>query len=82
MADPLIQVRFLRRTHRILDATDSTEYNNLSDSNKEAYGLIISCGYVDLAVDSPTRIKLWNMFGEGTTTRTNLEDLLPSDGGE
>ena len=62
--------------YEILDATDATEYNALSDANKDAYGLIISCGMVNLLDGSPSRTKLWNIFGEGTDTRTNLEILV------
>ena len=56
---------------------ESEDYDNaLSDANKDAYRMIISCYLVDLATDSSIKTKLWNMFGEGTTTRENLEALL------
>jgi len=63
-------------TYKIVDATDSTEYGNLSAANKEAYKMIVSCGVVDLTEGTSIRTKLWSMFGEGTTTRENLEALL------
>ena len=69
--------RFLQKTYRILEATDITEYNALSDGNKSAYQIILSCGIVDYREGSSARTKLWSMFGEGTTTRENLEALIP-----
>lgn len=62
--------------YEILDATDTTEYNALSDANKDAYKMILMCGIVDLTEGTQSHTKLWNIFGEGTTTRTNLEALL------
>ena len=64
--------------YQILDATDATEYNALSAANKTAYQLIIGCGIVDLDSGSGSYTKLWNIFGSGTTTRTNLEALVAS----
>ncbi len=66
----------LYRTDQILSVTVSSEYASLSDANKTSYGLIISCGVVDLGDDSVIKNKLWAMFGEATTTRANLIALI------
>lgn len=63
-------------TYQIVEATDTSEYNALSDTWKERYGAILSCGMVDLSEGTKIRIALWTMFGEGTTTRANLEALI------
>lgn len=62
--------------YEILDATDTTELAALSTINKTAYTMILSCGIVDLTEGTYSRTKLWSMFGEESTTRTNLEALL------
>lgn len=61
--------------YKILEITDSSEYNALSDANKEAYKMIISCGSADIATGTVLRTKLDNMFGEGSVTHTNLIEL-------
>ena len=68
----------LRKTYKIIEATDQTEYNALSDNNKDRYALIISAGRVDFEEGTIVKATLWAMFGEGTTTRANLEALEPS----
>ena len=63
-------------TYKIIEATDATEYAALSDANKDAYKMIVSCGTVDLADGTVVRTKLMAMFGAGTTTRANLVELV------
>lgn len=63
-------------THEILEATVGAEYNALSDANKDAYVLIISCGIINLTDGNALRAKLWNMFDDQSTTRANLITLL------
>jgi len=63
-------------SHRIFEATVPAEYRDLSDANKAAYGLILSCGLVDLSAGSNARTLLSGMFGAGTTTRANILALL------
>jgi len=70
---------FLTKTFRILEATDPTEYVSLDPGNVALYNLIISAGMVDLGSDTMAKAVLWAMFGEGTTTRANLEALLSED---
>jgi hypothetical protein len=62
------------KTYRIVNVTDATEYNALSDNNKAAYNLIMSCGITDLEPGSPAYNHLWSMFPEGTTTGDALRD--------
>lgn len=63
-------------TYMIIEATDASEYNALTDNQKAAYNLIISAGRVSLAEETQIRTRLFNLFGEGTTTRANLEALI------
>lgn len=69
--------RFLRRSYRILEATEPSEYNALSSANKSRYQLIISAGVVDYREGSLVRTVLWGIFGAGSETRANLEALIP-----
>ena len=62
-------------SHEILEATDQDEYGALSGTKKNAYDMILKCGMVDLNEGTQVRASLWDMFGEGTTTRANLEAL-------
>jgi hypothetical protein len=62
--------------YQILEATDASEYLALSDNNKEAYRLIISCGRIMLNDDSSLKTKLLTMFPSGTATHSSLESLI------
>ena len=68
----------LRKTYKIIEATVPAEYNALSDNNKDRYKLIISAAIIDFSEGTTVKNALWAMFGEGTTTRVNLEALEPS----
>lgn len=63
-------------TYKIVEATDDAEYAALSAANKAIYGIIVSCGTVDLSEGTAVRDKLLAMFGAGTTTRDNLAALV------
>ncbi len=63
-------------TYQILEATDTDEYNALSDSNKNAYNMALQCGIVDLTDGTQVRANLWAMFDSESTTRANLITLL------
>jgi hypothetical protein len=63
-------------TYQIIESTAASEYNALSDANKDAYRQIVSCGVVDLSEGTGIRTKLWNMFDEESETRTALITLL------
>lgn len=62
-------------SYQVVEATVDSEYVALSSSQKEVYKMIISLGQIDFAEGSNVRDKLLDMFGEGTTTRTNLLTL-------
>jgi len=64
------------QTHKILESTDPSEYIALTPGNVALYNLIISAGTIDLGPTTMARAVLWGMFGEGTTTRTNLIALV------
>jgi len=63
-------------TYEILEATDITEYGNLSDTNKNAYNMALQCGIVDLTDGTQIRANLWAMFDAESDTRANLITLL------
>ena len=63
-------------TYEILEATDITEYGNLSDSNKNAYDMILKCGIANLTDGTQIRTNLWAMFDCDSDTRANLITLL------
>lgn len=63
-------------THEIVECVDDTEYVALSASQKSVFALIMSLGVIDLSEGMQIRNKLWTMFGDGTTTRDNLEELV------
>ena len=60
---------------RIFNATDVAEYLALTVANKALYLLVISQGIIDMADGKNARTTLWSLFGEGSTTRTNLAAL-------
>jgi len=66
---------YLIWAYKILDATNASEYNALSDANKDAYRLIASCGVVNFDEGSATYTKLFNIFPDGTTTYDALVAL-------
>ena len=60
--------KFMKETYRIIEMTDASDYNGLSDANKAAYNMIISAGIVELTEGAVIRDKLWNMFDDQSTT--------------
>ncbi len=63
-------------TSTILEVMKPSEYQALNDTQKDYLRLIISCGSFNAADGSKIRDALLGMFGEGTTTRVNLLDLM------
>ncbi len=63
-------------SYKIWEATDTTEYQALPEVQQTNYNKIVHMGSVDLNESSNSRIVLWNLFGSGSTTRTNLLALL------
>ena len=63
-------------TYELIDVTDDSEYSALSASQKNVFGLITSAGMIDISDGTSIHDKLWSMFGDGSTTRTNLEALM------
>jgi hypothetical protein len=77
MADPIADtIASIYPTYLIMEATDASEFNALSDDNKDAYRQIISCGNADLGAGTAVHTKLLNMFDAQSTTRANLITLL------
>ena len=64
------------RSHVIWEATDTTEYQALSDALEASYNKIVHMGTVDLNVGSNSRIVLWSLFDSESTTRAALLALL------
>lgn len=63
-------------TYAVIESTSASEFNALSDANKDAYRQILSCGTIDLADGTNVRTKLWNMFDSESETRAALIELL------
>ena len=62
-------------TYQIIEATEVSDYNGLSDDNKERYKMIISATIVDLSSGMKIRQALMNMF-TGTDTYDNLVAMV------
>ncbi len=63
-------------TSAIVEAIKPSEYQALNDTQKDYLRLIISCGTFNAADGSRIRAALLSMFGEGTTTRIKLLDMM------
>lgn len=62
----------LKNTSALLECVKASEYNALSDANKEAFKMIISCGAINIAAGGKLRARLLNMFGEESDTYAAL----------
>jgi len=71
-------VEYLRETYRILEATDRDEFEDLQQQ-QDLYWSILGLGVVDFREGSMAQTMLFELFGEGTTTRANLEALGKPD---
>jgi len=60
----------------ILEELDTTEYNALTDEQKDGVSILLSCGKVDLNEGKAGRIWLTSWFGSESTTISNLTALL------
>lgn len=60
----------------LLEALDITEYNALSDANKERVKILLSCGTINLAVGSQARGILDTIFPIGTATNAAVKVLV------
>jgi len=60
----------------IYEAIDQAEYTDLTGNQEKDCDDILSLGFVSLYGESRAKAKLWTLFGEGTTTRANLEALI------
>ena len=63
-------------SNEILEELDTTEYNALSDAQKDGVKILLMCGRVDLNEGKTGRVRLWNWFGAESTTVANLSALL------
>lgn len=63
-------------SYQIFEAVDPVEYNALSDANKSVLALMLGLGIIDLNEGTQSRSLLLSMFPAGTTTRTNLTELV------
>lgn len=63
-------------TFRLLEITVPAEYNALTDSQKEKFKMIISCGIIDTNPGSIILEAIYDLFPEGTATRASLDALL------
>ena len=63
-------------SHIVWEATDTTEYQALSDALEASYNKIVHMGTIDLNVGSNSRIVLWSLFDAQSTTRAAFLALL------
>ena len=63
-------------TSVLLDNIVAAESNALSDANKDALKMIISCGMIDMQEGTSNRTKFFNLFPDGTTTYANVMAVL------
>lgn len=61
---------------QIFEATALKEYRELNDDEKSMYSLILSQVIVNLNKESNALTELFDIFGDGTLTRKNLETLI------
>ena len=66
----------------ILNLIDFDEFKSVTQPNKNILFLILGCGSVDLTEGGQTLVFLQDIFPEGTTTRTNLDNWLYESGEE
>ena len=66
----------------LLDALDFTEYDALSDANKEVVKIFLSCGSINIATGSKVRAVLGAIFPPGTATDTAIKSMvgIPPEG--
>lgn len=65
-------------TWRIIECTKPSEFNDLTDKQKDWYRIIISAVTVNLDEGSRAYKHLWEMFPEDTVTGAALRD--PTNG--
>jgi len=70
----LASVRF--ETYRIAECIDASEYNALTDGQKEKLQIILSCGFINMGEGSILRNQILTLFPDGTTTYANLMAIL------
>lgn len=63
-------------SYLVLEELNATEYNALTDAQKDGVLHILACGKVDLNTGKVGRVRLWNWFGVESTTVANLTALL------
>lgn len=63
-------------SYSILECIDITEHGSLTDAQKNGVLYILACGFVDLNEGRVGRVRLWNWFGEESTTVANLTELI------
>jgi hypothetical protein len=63
-------------SHVVLECLDATEYNALTDAEKDGVKTLLSCGLVDLNDGKAGKVRLWSWFGAESTTVANLTALI------
>ena len=63
-------------SYLVAPCLNGTEYDALTDTQKEGVKIILSCGRVDLSDGASMKTRLWNWFGAESTTVANLTALL------
>jgi len=63
-------------SYRILECIDATEYNGLTDAQKDGVKVLLSCTIVDLNDGMAGKTRLWDWFGAESVTVAALQALL------
>ena len=62
--------------YEVLECLDATEHAALTDTQKDGVLHLLACGRVDLNDGKAGKERLWNWFGEESTTVANLTALI------
>jgi len=64
------------RSYLVLECLDPTEYNALTDAQKDGVKVFLMCGLVDLNDGKAGKVRFWNWFGAESTTVASLTALI------
>ena len=63
-------------SYEILECLNATEHDALTDTQRDGVKHLLMCGLIDLNEGKAGKVRLWNWFGEESTTVANLTALL------
>jgi len=63
-------------SYKIVECIDATEYDGLTDAQKDGVKVLLMCGFVDLNTGKPGRTRLLSWFGAESDTVAALQALI------